>query len=187
CDVFPAEDGLRAFHVTGVQTCALPIFEVLADEDALAGEGGVGHSEDGHGRFREVGARREWTAVSRLLSAGGHGGANRGALVVCCGEMVFAGGGGAVLPQVAPRYSLGCDNTAPPPSDSSRPEEQEQTRRPCWGQCRSLKHCPRLFSQAPVFFPGGCRVAWTPSEYRGATVQATRQPPLRSIRPYVST
>src|SRR5690606_40018595 len=23
----PAEDGIRAFHVTGVQTCALPIFE----------------------------------------------------------------------------------------------------------------------------------------------------------------
>src|SRR5690606_40751641 len=24
---FPAEDGIRAFHVTGVQTCALPISE----------------------------------------------------------------------------------------------------------------------------------------------------------------
>src|SRR5690606_39807716 len=23
---FPAEDGIRAFHVTGVQTCALPIY-----------------------------------------------------------------------------------------------------------------------------------------------------------------
>src|SRR5690606_39603278 len=23
--IFPAEDGIRAFHVTGVQTCALPI------------------------------------------------------------------------------------------------------------------------------------------------------------------
>src|SRR5690606_40268119 len=26
CFFFQAEDGIRAFHVTGVQTCALPIF-----------------------------------------------------------------------------------------------------------------------------------------------------------------
>src|SRR5690606_39756973 len=26
CFFFHAEDGMRAFHVTGVQTCALPIF-----------------------------------------------------------------------------------------------------------------------------------------------------------------
>src|SRR5690606_40796897 len=32
-----AEDGIRAFHVTGVQTCALPIYSVLPfDPDALA-------------------------------------------------------------------------------------------------------------------------------------------------------
>src|SRR5207302_4140340 len=28
---FQAEDGIRDFHVTGVQTCALPIFEVKMD------------------------------------------------------------------------------------------------------------------------------------------------------------
>src|SRR5690606_40775226 len=28
---FQAEDGIRDFHVTGVQTCALPIFEVAVD------------------------------------------------------------------------------------------------------------------------------------------------------------
>src|SRR5690606_40338154 len=27
---FQAEDGIRDFHVTGVQTCALPIYELLA-------------------------------------------------------------------------------------------------------------------------------------------------------------
>src|SRR5690606_40586575 len=27
---FPAEDGIRDFHVTGVQTCALPIFQTEA-------------------------------------------------------------------------------------------------------------------------------------------------------------
>src|SRR5690606_40195793 len=31
---FQAEDGIRDFHVTGVQTCALPISAALADEGA---------------------------------------------------------------------------------------------------------------------------------------------------------
>src|SRR5690606_40009780 len=29
---FQAEDGIRAFHVTGVQTCALPIFPLILEE-----------------------------------------------------------------------------------------------------------------------------------------------------------
>src|SRR5690606_40366148 len=36
--VFQAEDGIRDFHVTGVQTCALPIFNIHRqqwDEDLL--------------------------------------------------------------------------------------------------------------------------------------------------------
>src|SRR5690606_9539404 len=35
---FQAEDGIRDFHVTGVQTCALPIFETAREEliEALA-------------------------------------------------------------------------------------------------------------------------------------------------------
>src|SRR5690606_39618762 len=37
---FQAEDGIRDFHVTGVQTCALPIFEVS----------GADLSADFHGR-----------------------------------------------------------------------------------------------------------------------------------------
>src|SRR5690606_42109089 len=32
---FQAEDGIRDFHVTGVQTCALPIFKIL---DGCTGE-----------------------------------------------------------------------------------------------------------------------------------------------------
>src|SRR5690606_39441187 len=31
-----AEDGIRAFHVTGVQTCALPIARIVARYDLLA-------------------------------------------------------------------------------------------------------------------------------------------------------
>src|SRR5690606_39832908 len=36
--VFQAEDGIRDFHVTGVQTCALPIYPLtsLADDAAAA-------------------------------------------------------------------------------------------------------------------------------------------------------
>src|SRR5690606_40199078 len=29
CFFFQAEDGIRDFHVTGVQTCALPIYKIL--------------------------------------------------------------------------------------------------------------------------------------------------------------
>src|SRR5690606_40161429 len=31
---FQAEDGIRDFHVTGVQTCALPIYEIVLEPDA---------------------------------------------------------------------------------------------------------------------------------------------------------
>src|SRR2546426_2128960 len=38
---FQAEDGIRDYKVTGVQTCALPIFRRLADHDGgHAGHGG---------------------------------------------------------------------------------------------------------------------------------------------------
>src|SRR5690606_40519688 len=33
---FQAEDGIRDFHVTGVQTCALPIYTAIIELDALA-------------------------------------------------------------------------------------------------------------------------------------------------------
>src|SRR5690606_39434091 len=33
---FQAEDGIRDFHVTGVQTCALPIFIELSQEELTA-------------------------------------------------------------------------------------------------------------------------------------------------------
>src|SRR5690606_39959893 len=43
CFFFQAEDGIRDFHVTGVQTCALPIFTnnllLKAGEVVLAGTG----------------------------------------------------------------------------------------------------------------------------------------------------
>src|SRR5690606_39875490 len=41
---FQAEDGIRDFHVTGVQTCALPI------SDGDAGEAGELQGEEGEGQ-----------------------------------------------------------------------------------------------------------------------------------------
>src|SRR5690606_40038189 len=35
------EDGIRDFHVTGVQTCALPIWREGADHETVGDEGGV--------------------------------------------------------------------------------------------------------------------------------------------------
>src|SRR5690606_40216542 len=49
---FQAEDGIRDFHVTGVQTCALPI------------SGTVAHSTDG-----EVAARRMAVGMVLVLAA----------------------------------------------------------------------------------------------------------------------
>src|SRR5690606_40125094 len=40
-----AEDGIRDFHVTGVQTCALPIYLGMGGSDLLSeGRGGSGNS-----------------------------------------------------------------------------------------------------------------------------------------------
>src|SRR5690606_27505046 len=59
---FQAEDGIRAFHVTGVQTCALPIFaqheEATLDEaeppHGLLGVVAAGHLDDEVRHPREV-------------------------------------------------------------------------------------------------------------------------------------
>src|SRR6266511_4942504 len=55
---FPADDGIRDFHVTGVQTCALPISERTPDADRdlpLRGRRGVevGLQEIGRASCRE--------------------------------------------------------------------------------------------------------------------------------------
>src|SRR5690606_41052672 len=38
CFFFQAEDGIRDFHVTGVQTCALPIYKCRQKQPAIDGE-----------------------------------------------------------------------------------------------------------------------------------------------------
>src|SRR5690625_5959248 len=49
CFFFQAEDGIRDGHVTGVQTCALPISGPSSPERDSAGPGGSG-DRGGHGR-----------------------------------------------------------------------------------------------------------------------------------------
>src|SRR5690606_6096529 len=58
---FQAEDGIRDFHVTGVQTCALPISLehdraelALAVSAGVVGVGGVLAHQCGHGRLLRV-------------------------------------------------------------------------------------------------------------------------------------
>src|SRR5690606_40060957 len=67
---FQAEDGIRALHVTGVQTCALPIFA----GQAVAEDPGQGHVRLEGSLARGVGLRparlhRSSSSVGRLLSA----------------------------------------------------------------------------------------------------------------------
>src|SRR5690606_40245194 len=76
CFFFQAEDGIRDFHVTGVQTCALPIFLQCADGPRAAGA------------HRSAPARAPRTAVSTDGDAGDvhEAGAERGRLVSKSGE-----------------------------------------------------------------------------------------------------
>src|SRR5690606_39607177 len=60
---FQAEDGIRGFHVTGVQTCALPIFlEVVAAAGDVCGDLDLARRLDAsdlpQGRVRLTGGRR---------------------------------------------------------------------------------------------------------------------------------
>src|SRR5690606_862723 len=62
---FQAEDGIRDFHVTGVQTCALPIFEAVTGQGARA----VIEELDEAVAGVDLGLRRRplwWTVVGAL-------------------------------------------------------------------------------------------------------------------------
>src|SRR6266511_780319 len=65
---FQAEDGIRGFHVTGDQTCALPILHVRADHVVVVNEAGTGevqvvgldHALRDRGVLRLVPHRLRW-------------------------------------------------------------------------------------------------------------------------------
>src|SRR5437870_9772407 len=70
---FQAEDGIRDGHVTGVQTCALPISFYLRDEapDVRVVESGLDLVQQVEGaRSREEEREQERDRPERLLSAG---------------------------------------------------------------------------------------------------------------------
>src|SRR5207302_4366595 len=72
---FQAEDGIRDFHVTGVQTCALPIsLPALGDDADRIGNAAhdadaLGHALDPRGRQRQ--ARSEERRVGKECRGGG--------------------------------------------------------------------------------------------------------------------
>src|SRR5690606_41028894 len=95
---FQAEDGIRDFHVTGVQTCALPIYRAgdLHDEDRRGGGGGHGIGEAGFADPPDV--------IESPVVDGSQGG-EVGRLLLChsvqgqigrasCRERVWIAGGG---------------------------------------------------------------------------------------------
>src|SRR5207302_2729604 len=64
---FQAEDGIRAFHVTGVQTCALPIF---ADQSSACSERRGKFVERSIGPCEEDGTPRERKLGAKCRSGG---------------------------------------------------------------------------------------------------------------------
>src|SRR5690606_40432634 len=65
CFFFQAEDGIRDFHVTGVQTCALPIsLQELHSEGAMPTAGELRNET-----LRELRAARKDMASARFLLA----------------------------------------------------------------------------------------------------------------------
>src|SRR5690606_40125521 len=69
---FQAEDGIRDFHVTGVQTCALPISGFFQALDLRPIEGRVFTTEDLHvGLEQAVISHELWMRRGRSLRPGG--------------------------------------------------------------------------------------------------------------------
>src|SRR5690606_41086375 len=66
---FQAEDGIRDFHVTGVQTCALPIsFATRRDPEEAAGPGALAHPRTRPAGLRGIRAVRRPPARSARAS-----------------------------------------------------------------------------------------------------------------------
>src|SRR5690606_40459259 len=64
---FQAEDGIRDFHVTGVQTCALPIYVYPASTAPIANNQAVSELID---RYRSVYGNASYTLYGRYVLYG---------------------------------------------------------------------------------------------------------------------
>src|SRR5690606_39903498 len=69
CFFFQAEDGIRDFHVTGVQTCALPIWLYLGADTALPGGWRAGGAIGLHDGRIETDARGTYTDSQSYTAA----------------------------------------------------------------------------------------------------------------------
>src|SRR5690606_41130209 len=72
---FQAEDGIRGFHVTGVQTCALPIsdkaIQVSLERHMECAIGRCGHGSPGSALVCREGTVADWERAAPLLSVAG--------------------------------------------------------------------------------------------------------------------
>src|SRR5690606_41185961 len=82
---FQAEDGIRYFHVTGVQTCALPI------SGGAGGSGGVGFDDDDGGIAENAGGD-----FGDIFVGAGDGGTADGIGAAILGNVGIVGRGGAL-------------------------------------------------------------------------------------------
>src|SRR5690606_39857423 len=71
CFFFQGEDGIRGFHVTGVQTCALPIFQLDGRATGDRGRAAGGRHRPGHTRAGQRAAGLRHAPVR--ARAGGRG------------------------------------------------------------------------------------------------------------------
>src|SRR5690606_40585902 len=93
---FQAEDGIRVFHVTGVQTCALPISAHRAPSQSVSELGvciriirGVARGHSARSPCPETGAEREYAMeLNSKPRKGGRGGLHRWCLNLFC-ALVF--------------------------------------------------------------------------------------------------
>src|SRR2546426_12462203 len=65
---FQAEDGIRDYKVTGVQTCALPIAALLALSSVGCGEGAPGRGPPPKPRGRGFGAGASDSTCARIVA-----------------------------------------------------------------------------------------------------------------------
>src|SRR5205807_4209016 len=103
---FQAEDGIRDYKVTGVQTCALPIYERAPGEGRAGVPDGAVRRGPRHrragGRRRDEGTRPGGRLDHEAVRGGPREGATRGGRHAVLGEAVREGPGAVPGEEVSP-------------------------------------------------------------------------------------